>query len=52
VTGDDLEAVGDQNGIEKAKPLDRPRNLFQLLLGMPAGVVRGRTQLFGRQYVI
>src|ERR1700687_1015663 len=49
VTRDDLEVVGDEDGIKETKPLDRPRNLFQLLLGMPAGVVRGGTQTLGRK---
>ena len=49
VTGDDLEVVGDEDGIDEAKPLDRPRNLFQLLLGMGAGIVRGGTQALGRK---
>ena len=38
VTRDDLEVVGDEDGIDEPKPLDRPRNLFQLLLGMRAAL--------------
>jgi hypothetical protein len=38
VTRDDLEVVGDEDGIDESKPLDRPRNLFQLLLGMRAAL--------------
>ena len=49
VAGDDLEVVGDEDGIDEAEPLDRLRNLFQLLLGMGAGVVRRGTQALGRK---
>ena len=49
VAGDDFEVVGDEDRIDKAEPLDRLGNLLRLLLGMPAGVVRGGAQPLGRK---
>ncbi len=47
MAGDDLAVIRDEDGIDEAKPLDRLSNLFQLLLGMGAGIARRGTQALG-----